>query len=157
MASLDDFDHELRGVSVEESRAAMLDAAGRVDTLQPAGLREPVALWLRGLEEQARVGNWASLLGRPVVCAWNAARAILASGEADTRAVLDSAIRAHAADLVDQGEHITGWLALACTRRFDGGGVVITLVSDDGMPVYEVRGILAETMAVVDRRSADED
>ncbi|MFE2751587.1 hypothetical protein ACFXGA_06240 [Actinosynnema sp. NPDC059335] len=121
-------------------------------------MREPVALWLRGLDERARLENWNSLLGRSVVAAWNAARAILAvpSG-GGTRGALDAAIRAHAADLVDRGEHITGWLALAATRRFDGGGVVINLVSDDAMPVYEARGILAEAMAAVDRTADGED
>ncbi|GAA1281469.1 hypothetical protein [Saccharothrix xinjiangensis] len=52
------------------------------DVVEPPALREPVSLWLRGLEERARRERWTGLLGRSVVVAWNAARAILATREA---------------------------------------------------------------------------
>jgi hypothetical protein len=74
-----DFDTSLGGVTVEQFRAALLDAAEGIDVVQPPALREPVSLWLRGLEERARREGWPHLLGRQVVDAWNAAQAILAA------------------------------------------------------------------------------
>jgi len=71
----------LRDVTVEQFRAVLLDAAGHVEVVQPPTLREPVRLWLRALEERARVENWRHLLGRPVTYAWAAAQAILATAE----------------------------------------------------------------------------
>ena len=69
----------------------------------------------------------------------------------DTGQALDAALRAHAAaHLTDDGEVIVSWLALAATRRADGGGVVICLPSDGVMPVWEVTGILHETLRVID-------
>jgi hypothetical protein len=70
-------DHFLRDVDVSEYRAALLDAAARVDVIEPAELREPIALWLRALEEKANREDWKSLLARNVVAGWNAAQAIL--------------------------------------------------------------------------------
>jgi len=75
----DDFDTALPGVTVAQFRTTLLDATARIDVVQPAALQEPVSLWLRGLEERARLEDWKRLLGRPVVAAWNAARAILAA------------------------------------------------------------------------------
>jgi hypothetical protein len=75
----DDFDTAMRGVTVEQFRTTLLDAVDHVDVIQPPALREPVSLWLRGVEERARIEDWKRLLGRPVVTAWNAARAILAT------------------------------------------------------------------------------
>lgn len=68
-------DHQLQGVTVNDYRSALRQAADRVDTIQPESLREPVSLWLRAAEVEAR--SWTHLLGRPVVSAWNAAQAIL--------------------------------------------------------------------------------
>lgn len=73
----DGFDTSLRGVTVEQFRTRLLDAAARTDVIQPAALREPVRLWLRAVEERARREDWRQLLGRPVGAAWNAAQAIL--------------------------------------------------------------------------------
>lgn len=73
------------------------------------------------------------------------------------RAVLDEAIRTYAEDAVDDGEVITDWVVLAATRRFDGGGSVIHLVSGDGLPTYVVRGMLSESMAVINRRQTQLD
>lgn len=70
-------DHFLRDVDVIEYRAALLDAAARVDVVEPEALREPLALWLRALEEKANHEAWKSLIGRDVVAGWNAAQAIL--------------------------------------------------------------------------------
>lgn len=72
-----DFDTTLRDVTVIQFRAALLDAAARADVVEPEALREPIALWLRALEQKANREGWRSLLGRDVVAAWNAARAIL--------------------------------------------------------------------------------
>jgi hypothetical protein len=70
-------DHQLKDVTVIQFRAALLDAAVRVDMIEPEALREPIALWLRALEEKANHEGWKSLLGRSVVAGWNAAQAIL--------------------------------------------------------------------------------
>lgn len=70
-------DHFLRDVDVIEYRAALLDAAARVEVVEPEALREPLALWLRALEEKANIEGWKSLIGRDVVAGWNAAQAIL--------------------------------------------------------------------------------
>jgi hypothetical protein len=75
--------------------------------------------------------------------------------EPATGQALDAALRAHAAPhLTDDGEVIVSWLALAATRRADGGGVVICLPSDGVMPVWEVIGILHETLRAI---AVDED
>lgn len=68
-------DHLLKDVTVIQYRSALLRAADRVSVIQPEELREPVRLWLRAAEEDAR--QWASLLGHSVVSPWNAAQAIL--------------------------------------------------------------------------------
>lgn len=70
-------DHTLRDVTVVQFRAALLDAAARVDVVEPESLREPISLWLRALESEAHNEGWKSLLGRNVIAAWNAAQAIL--------------------------------------------------------------------------------
>jgi hypothetical protein len=70
-------DNQLAGITVEQFRMALRDAVDRIDVVQPAALREPVSLWLRGVEEQAARQQWADLLGRRVLESWNAARAIL--------------------------------------------------------------------------------
>lgn len=67
----------LRDVDVVKYRAALLDAAVRVGVIEPAELREPIALWLRALEEKANREGWKSLIGREVEASWNAAQAIL--------------------------------------------------------------------------------
>lgn len=72
-------DHFLRDVDVIEYRAALLDAAARVNVVEPEELREPLALWLRALEEKANREGWKSLVGRNVVAGWNAAQAILSA------------------------------------------------------------------------------
>lgn len=74
-----------------------------------------------------------------------------------TRDALDEPIRAHAEDLVDDGEVITGWIVLAATRRFDGGGVVIHMVSDESLPTYVARGMFHESLAKIDRIQAAEE
>jgi hypothetical protein len=72
--------------------------------------------------------------------------------QAETRAQLDTALRAHARhQLGTDGEVIVSWIVLAATRRFDGGGVVITLPSDQAMPFWEARGILGDALAAIDR------
>ncbi|MEV8439171.1 hypothetical protein AB0425_17490 [Actinosynnema sp. NPDC051121] len=83
----DAFDTALLDVTVDQFRATLLDAVKHVDVVQPAALREPVSLWLRGIDERACRENWTHLLGRPVVAAWNAARAILAAHQAPSHAV----------------------------------------------------------------------
>lgn len=65
---------------------------------------------------------------------------------------VDAAVRAHAEGLVDDGEVITNWIVLAATRRFDGGGVVIHMVSDESLPTYVARGMFSESLAKIDRR-----
>lgn len=74
-----------------------------------------------------------------------------------TRAVLDQAIRAHAASSMNpDGEVLVSWLTLAAVRRFDGGGAVISLPSSGVMPFWEARGILTEALAALDRIAARE-
>jgi len=68
-------DDRLKDVTVIEYRRALLRTAERVHVVKPEELREPVRLWLRASEEQAR--SWRSLLGQSVVSPWNAAQAIL--------------------------------------------------------------------------------
>ena len=62
---------------------------------------------------------------------------------------LDDAIRAHAQSLLTPGELIVAWVVLAATRRHDGGGVVIHMPSNDVMPAWEARGIIAEGLIAV--------
>lgn len=69
----------LRGVTVEQFRAALLDAAEHTDVVQPPALRGPIRLWLRATEERARREAWRDFLGRYVEDAWEAAQAILAT------------------------------------------------------------------------------
>ncbi len=73
-------DHQLRDVTVVQFRAALLDAAARVDVIEPEALREPIALWLRAVDAEAHNEGWKSVIGRNVVAAWNAAQAILNEG-----------------------------------------------------------------------------
>lgn len=81
----------------------------------------------------------------------------MSDDEPNTRATLDEAIRAHAASVVDpDGEVITSWLVLCGTRRYDGGGVVLTLVHDDGLPGYEARGLLTTGLRMVDLSEDDD-
>lgn len=74
-------DRSLRDVTVDQFRAALLDAVAHLDVVQPAELRAPVSLWLRAVEERARREGWRDLLGRSVVPEWEAAQAILAIAE----------------------------------------------------------------------------
>ncbi|MGQ0774563.1 MAG: hypothetical protein ACT4NY_09120 [Pseudonocardiales bacterium] len=75
-----------------------------------------------------------------------------------TRAVLDEALRTHAAsELADDGEVIVSWLALAAVRRHDGGGAVISLPSSGCMPYWEARGLLHEALASMDRQIAQDE
>lgn len=70
-------DHRLRNVTVEQFRKTLLDAVEHIDVIQPEDLREPVSLWLRAVEQEAR--QWKRLLGRDVVAVWNAALSIIVS------------------------------------------------------------------------------
>lgn len=67
----------LRDVTVEQYRAVLLDAIEHVDVVEPVGLRAPIGLWLRSIEERARRDEWRYLLGKPVELAWEAAQVIL--------------------------------------------------------------------------------
>ena len=68
-----------------------------------------------------------------------------------TRDALDEAVRAHAEDVIDDGEVITAWIVLAATRHYNGGGCVISMPSDGVMPRWEARGILASALATFDQ------
>lgn len=70
-------DHQVAGLTVAQFRQALRDATDRILVVQPAALREPIALWLRSVEERAAREQWRHLLGRSVVAPWNAAQAIL--------------------------------------------------------------------------------
>lgn len=72
-----EMDHTLKDVTVAAFRDAIRDAVVRLDTVQPADLREPLSLWLRATEERSVREGWPHLLGRDVIAVWNAARAIL--------------------------------------------------------------------------------
>lgn len=75
--------------------------------------------------------------------------------EQNTRAALDAAITAHAADeLLDDGEVIVAWVACAAVLRHDGGGVVITMPGPgDALAYWQMRGILGEALASVNRQA----
>jgi hypothetical protein len=79
---MDTMDHSLKGVTVEAFVETLRDATANLGVVQPAELRAPLALWLRAVEARAVGEGWTHLLGRPVVSAWNAARAVVdAAGE----------------------------------------------------------------------------
>lgn len=71
------------------------------------------------------------------------------------RADLDRAIRSYAAtELFNDGEYIVAWIGLAAIIRADGGGAVVTLPGPgDCLPFWQMRGILADAMASVDRQA----
>ena len=77
--------------------------------------------------------------------------------EIRTRAELDTAITEHARDeMRTDGEVITCWVALAGVVRHDGGGVVITMPGPgEALPFWQLRGILAEALASVERQIED--
>jgi hypothetical protein len=76
----------------------------------------------------------------------------------DTHRALDDAVRDHLQPhLRPDGEVIVAWLVVAATRAADGGGVVIDEVSDDAIPGWQVRGMVAEWQAGMDRRSDNEE
>ena len=77
--------------------------------------------------------------------------------EIRTRGELDTALREHARDeMRDDGEVITCWIALAGVIRHDGGGVVITMPGPgEALPFWQMRGILAEALASVERQIED--
>lgn len=77
-------------------------------------------------------------------------------GESATRAALDAAVKAHAEGHVRDGEVVTRWLVLAATQSFDGGGVVITMVDDEAVPRWQIRGLLHEGLAIVDSDAEDD-
>lgn len=74
-------DHSLKGVTVEQFLDTLRDAVANMGVVQPAGLRAPIALWLRSVEARALGERWTHLLGRPVVSPWNAARAVVDAAE----------------------------------------------------------------------------
>lgn len=76
--------HALNGVTVEEFVATLRAAVDNLDVVQPAGLRAPLSLWLRGFDERVRRERWTDLLGRPVAAEWEAARAVLAAADSGT-------------------------------------------------------------------------
>jgi hypothetical protein len=76
--------------------------------------------------------------------------------ETAAHAALDAAIKAHAEGYVRDGEVITRWLVLAATLSFDGGGVVITMVDDETVPRWQIRGLLHEGLAIVESDGEDD-
>lgn len=74
--------------------------------------------------------------------------------EATTRAALDTAIHAHAADKLDEDELIVNWIVVVGTRKATGGGYVITLAHDH-MPKWEAEGILSRALTVIDADEED--
>ena len=95
------FDTSMWDVTVEEFRARLLAAAREVGSVQPPELREPISLWLRSVEEQSRVEDWKSLLGRPVVLPWWVANVIIKS--------LDPGLCRGCGNAEDEGDHGPGW------------------------------------------------
>lgn len=53
--------------------------------------------------------------------------------------------------LREPGDTIIGWLGLAGVRRPDGDGYVVCVTSADIPPAWMLRGMLAETLADLDR------
>lgn len=77
----------------------------------------------------------------------------------DTLRALDDAIRDHAAAsgvLYDDGEVLVTWCAIAGVRRHDGSGPAIIIRSGDEMPDWELRGLLTEALAHLDRRRGND-
>lgn len=52
------------------------------------------------------------------------------------------------ADQLDDGDTLASWVLLGAVRG-PGGGRVAALISDEEMPVWELRGILAEALAML--------
>jgi hypothetical protein len=70
--------------------------------------------------------------------------------ELATRAQLDTALRAHAANHLKEGEIIVAWIALAAIVGPSGGGYVVNMPSNGVMPTWQARGILAESGSDLD-------
>jgi hypothetical protein len=105
-------DHQLRDVTVEQFRSTLLDAVDHIDVIQPEALREPVSLWLRAVEEEAR--QWRHLLGRSVVSPWNAAISILAASEVAMRDTMTASMRCGKCHGLASGEYGADELKCPC-------------------------------------------
>lgn len=76
----------------------------------------------------------------------------------ETRRALNKAIADHieAADLLNEDEIIVNSVTIVGTRRVDGGGAVIFVGSDEGMPEWEVRGIVHTLITTLDKGIDDD-
>jgi hypothetical protein len=75
--------------------------------------------------------------------------------EKATRAALDAAVRAHAADKLDDSEVIVNWIVLAGTRNHLGSGYVIVMAHDI-MPRWEAEGVLRRGLKNIDAIDDDD-
>lgn len=79
----------------------------------------------------------------------------------ETKATLDDAMRAELADMLEDDEVITCWIAVAGVRRLRGGGTIVTtssgLASENGPAVWEVEGLLRRGLAVLNDPNGNEE
>lgn len=68
---------------------------------------------------------------------------------------LSDAIDAAAAEHLDDGEVVMTWVALVATGSFESGNI-LTLVSEDGMPSWQLRGILHTALLGLDQWDSGE-
>ncbi len=64
---------------------------------------------------------------------------------------IDSCLREQITHLLEPGDAVLSWVAVAGVRRMDGGGYTITLSSPDIPPWWQLRGMLAEASHNLDR------
>lgn len=69
----------------------------------------------------------------------------------DPTDTLDRSIRDSLGNSLTPGDVIVSWVAVAGVRHVHGGGYVITLCSDDQPPTWQVRGMLADAEADINR------
>lgn len=65
---------------------------------------------------------------------------------------LGDAISSAAEPLIEDGEVIVAWIVLAATRTHRDGGTVVVLPSDNALPAWQVKGILADALDSVRRQ-----
>jgi hypothetical protein len=78
------------------------------------------------------------------------------TGDDAHKKALNEAIAAATAHMLADGEIVVSWVVVAATRNYTGGGAVITVVGDDGMPQWEARGLLATAMRSVDHQEGED-
>lgn len=75
----------------------------------------------------------------------------------ETRKALEKAIEDHARDKLDgTGSIIHSWIVLCGVVNGNGAGGVLNLVSDDGLPLWQAKGMLTDSLdSLREMRNAD--